>query len=144
MPYGGFRMVKTIALCSLAAAAAAVVPAAPAAALVTPPMTLTITPSATHHTVCASGTASPVLYLTADWELTITGERSNVSPILQTASATSRTFSVCQNVLKLGAAQGQYWVTFEFVGAGSDVVGKWTGYGAWQPVLADVALTLPA
>lgn len=127
----------------LAVAAVAVAPAAPADALVTPAMSLTITPGGSSHTVCAAGTASPTLYVTADWELTITGVRSNAAPVAQTASAMSRTFSVCQDVPKFGAPQGQYWVTFEFAGVGSDVAGKWTGYGSWQPVLPDVAIALP-
>lgn len=125
------------------AAAMAIAPAAPADALVTPAMSLTITPGATQHMVCATGSASSTLYVFGNWELTITGVRSSASPIVQTASATAQSFSVCQAVPKFAAPQGQYWVTFEFVGAGSDVVGKWTGYGSWQPVLSDIAVALP-
>lgn len=138
------QLKKILALAVTTVATSALLPLGQAHALVTPAMSLTITPHATYHQVCASGTASTLLYVTGDWELTIDGTRTIGTPITQSASATARTFSVCQNVNKFAATQGEYHVAFTFVGAGSDVYGKRTGYGSWQPALADIVGTLPA
>lgn len=137
------KLKRFFALAATITATTAVLPFAQAHALVTPTMSLTITPYATYHQVCASGNAADLLYVTGDWELTIDGARTVGLPIAQSASSSSQTFSVCQNVDKNGATQGEYHVAFTFAGAGSDVYGKRTGYGSWQPVLPDVAVTLP-
>lgn len=133
---------KAIALVATTVATAALLPIGQAHALVTPAMNLSITPYSTYHRICASGTAPDPLQAVSHWELAIDGTRTVGAPISQGGSATYYTFSACQNVSKLGAVQGEYHVAFVFSGAGTDVYGKRTGYGSWQPALGDLVGTL--
>jgi hypothetical protein len=136
-----FKRVLTVA--ATAAAASAMLPFGQAHAAVTPAMGLSITNYSSYHRVCASGNAADPLQVLSDWELTIDGTRANGSVINQTAGSSGNTFSYCMNVYKAGTVQGEYHVAFLYTGVGPDVYGKRTGYGSWQPNLADVVGTLP-
>jgi hypothetical protein len=123
--------------------------ATPAHALVQPPMNISITANATFHKVCGSGTASATLFAAGQWVLAIHGSRSDGSAINQVVTVGGPVINNtngCMNVLKFGAAQGEYQASLTYVGAGTDVIGEKASYGAWQPGLpglaTDIVLTV--
>lgn len=135
-----FRLAVPLAF----AAVTTLLPAAPATALVTPVMSMSITPGATSHRVCVRGDASAILFVAAEWELAVAGSRAPAAPVNEVAVSGERVFETCRQINKLGAVTGQYHVSFTFQGAGSDIVGKMTGFGSWQPALVDVVAVVPA
>lgn len=135
---------RVAAVAAAAAAMTAAVPITPASALVNPVMTMSIVPGATSHRVCVYGAASPTLFVAAEWELAIAGSRAPAAPVNELHISGERIFETCRTIHKLAAPTGQYHVSFTFQGVGSDVVGKLTGFGSWQPALGDVVAVLPA
>lgn len=125
------------------AAVTTVVQAPSASALLTPTMHMTIHPGATSHQICVTGSTT-ALSLVANWELAVTGTRSNASVINEAVISSSQSINVCRNVPKQAAASGQYHVAFLFEGVGTEVFGKMTGFGSWQPALSDITAVLPA
>jgi len=96
-------------------------------------VTATVTNGGTSLTACVTGDAR-TLWVTGEWQMSLTGTRSDGSTINLPASASGTpTYSNCITVPKNRATAGSITVQLQYIGAGAQVYGSGSASGAWGP-----------
>ncbi len=118
------------ATAATATASSLVAGADPASALVVPRMGVTVSGEGTSaFTLCGYGTSSATIN---HWRLTVAGVRTAggafTAPVIESTAAT---FHECLTVPKGTSTAGVATVTLTFAGAGTDVIGSFSGYARW-------------
>lgn len=96
-------------------------------------VTATVTNYGTYLQACVTGDAR-TLWVTGEWQMSLTGTRSDGSTINLPASASGvPTFNSCTSVPKNRAAAGNVTIQLQYIGAGGQVYGSGSQSGAWGP-----------
>jgi hypothetical protein len=134
MPSPRFALLAfaTLALSGTAVPAVAVDP------VTTPTMEITIDYVTGGHYVCAHGALhGGIPAIAPEWTFTVTGTRSDGTPITHQKPLSQLGFDYCWTVKKMGSPYGSYTVELAYVGFGEstddDVPLSIAGVGLWRP-----------